>query len=488
MKKEAQSKFGKKDSLILLLIILVAFLFRIYKLNTPLADFHSWRQADTAAVARNFVNKGFNLMRPTYDDLSNTQTGHDNPEGLRFVEFPLYNAKFALLYSLFPFLSLEAWGRLTTIFSSLVVITILYYFLLKEVGRVAAIIGSLTYAVFPFFVFFSRVVLPETTALSLVFISLLFLYLYSFRKNKVVSVVFYIISMVFFALSLLVKPTVIFYAISLAYLFCLKHGWKVLKRIEFYLYFALSILPLVLWRRYISSFPEGVPASEWLLTSVNTYQGLQTIFFKPAFFRWIFFERINNLILGGFLTVFAVLGALSKNKRYFLLSIVVSAALYLFTFQGGNVQHEYYQTLIFPALVILVAQGLNLLLTNNRLLLSRTSTYTAVFIIFLFSFFVSYYSVKNYYNYSTELVNIAKIVRDLTQKEDKIVTDRTGDTTLLYLTERRGSPAMYKEPSEFKRDGYKYMVILNRETINNLKTANKFSIVFENDKFAIFQL
>ena len=68
----------KPDFLILSIILIVAFTFRLYKINIPLADLHSWRQADTAAVSRNFVKNGIDLFHPIYDDLSNVQSGIDN--------------------------------------------------------------------------------------------------------------------------------------------------------------------------------------------------------------------------------------------------------------------------------------------------------------------------------------------------------------------------------------------------------------------------
>ena len=82
----------KLDYFILSLILIIALLFRLYKINIPLADFHSWRQVDTAAVSRNFVKNGIDLFHPVYDDLSNVQSGIDNPLGYRMVEFPIYNA------------------------------------------------------------------------------------------------------------------------------------------------------------------------------------------------------------------------------------------------------------------------------------------------------------------------------------------------------------------------------------------------------------
>ena len=58
----------KKDLLILGCIILIALVLRLYKIGAPLSDFHSWRQADTAAVARNFVREKFDIFEPHYDD------------------------------------------------------------------------------------------------------------------------------------------------------------------------------------------------------------------------------------------------------------------------------------------------------------------------------------------------------------------------------------------------------------------------------------
>src|SRR3989338_3369647 len=155
---------NKKDIFILFIILFLSLIFRLYRISTPLADLHSWRQADTAAVARNFARDGIDLLHPRYDDLSGREAGQENPQGFRVVEFPLYNAIFAYIYKLSPVLSIEIYGRLTSALFSLLIIAVIYYLMLKENGRLPAIVAGLTYAIFPFFVFFSRVVLPETTA------------------------------------------------------------------------------------------------------------------------------------------------------------------------------------------------------------------------------------------------------------------------------------------------------------------------------------
>ncbi len=486
--KTSANKFGRWDFILLALILAVALLFRLYKIDVPLADFHSWRQADTAAVARNFVNNGFNLLKPTYDDLTSNQSGLENPKGSRLVEFPLYNATFAALYKYLPVTSLEVYGRLVTVFFSLILIACLYFLLLKETSRFAACVGSLVYAVFPFFVFFSRVILPHTMALTCVFLSLTLLYLFSNEKNKFKNAIQFSLATIFFALSLLITPFSVFYFLPTAYLFIKKYKWSIYKNLPVYLFYALAITPLFLWRKYISQFPEGVPVNFWFMTYVNTPEGIKYIFLRPAFFRWIFYERINNIILGGYLTVFFVLGMLVKSKKYFFLSILISALAFLFTFEGVNVQHAYYQILILPAIAIFVALGVDFVFKDNKYFINPLLLSLASLLIFGFSFLISYYQVKDYYNYSADLVSIANIVRALTKQDDKIVTDTIGDTTLLYLSQRHGAPSVYKDFGELHKDGYKYFVTLKKEVISDLKSKGKYELVFENEKFAIFRL
>src|SRR2546430_13899902 len=109
----------KFEILFVTLVLLGAFIVRLHGFNNPVADWHSWRQADTSAVSRNFIKYGFDLLHPRYDDLSNVASGKDNPQGYRFVEFPIYNFAQAGFFKLFGIFTLEEWGRLVSIFSSL---------------------------------------------------------------------------------------------------------------------------------------------------------------------------------------------------------------------------------------------------------------------------------------------------------------------------------------------------------------------------------
>ena len=477
----------KQDFILLGLILLVAFIVRLYKIDAPLADFHSWRQADTAAVGRNLERTGFTIWKPTYDDLSNLQSGIDNPKGLRFVEFPIYNELFAVFHSVLPFFSIETWARIIAVLFSLLCIGSLYYLALVEGGRVAAIFTAITYAIMPFFVYFSRVILPETPAISLAVCAIFFLHLFTTRKKKSQSIVLLILSGVSFSLSLLIKPTTIFYGLPLLVLFIRKYKYSISKQLHVLFYFLLAVAPLIAWRYYITRYPEGVPASNWLFTMVNTSEGQKEIFMRPAFFRWMFYERLNNLIMGGYLSVFFILGIIRKQKTYLPLSIIAAGFIYLFVFQGGNVQHEYYQTIMFPGIALAVGLGVGLIIESTKTFLHPVFTTPIVILLFSASVLFSWFQVKGYYVIPQDLLLMAKIIKTFTKPTDRIVADRMGDTTLLYLSDRKGAPLLYRTPEEMKKMGYTYILTDKREVIDQL-VLHKYEKLFENNQFALFAL
>ncbi len=478
-----------KDFWLLAFLLIIAFSLRLYKYDAPIADWHSWRQADTAAVARNYARNGIDLLYPRFDDISNIQSGIYNPQGYRFVEFPLYNAAIAFLYTNVPIVSLESYGRLINVFMSLVLMSILYYCALKEIGRLSAFISTLVFATFPFFVYYSRVVLPEMTALTLMFISIIITYVLCTARNipRYFFIMLLLISAIFSSASILVKPMTIFYLLPIAYLYLKKFRFSLVKKPYMYIFLFMSLVPFVLWRRWISQFPEGIPLYQWLLTSVNTSNGLERIFFRPSFFRWIFHERILNLILGGYAACLVIIGIFTKPfKSAFINSIAVSALLYLLVFQGGNLQHDYYQVLILPALALFVGIGAQTLIHIQKNTVSKSIAFLGILFILTFSLLMSFYKVRDYYHNDVNTLRAAKIIQTLTDPNDLIVTDTLGDTTLLYLADRKGYPTVTKTLEEIKKDGISYFVTSKKDVIDDVKKI--YPAVFESDTLYIFSL
>src|SRR3990167_7430554 len=127
---------------LLFTIAFVAVLIRLYGIDKPVADWHSWRQSDTAAVARNFLRFGTDPLHPRYDDLSNIQSGKDNPMGWRMVEFPLYQVFGVVVQKTFPLLSIEASLRLVSVVSTAGSVFLLGIILLDLVSPMAAVLGA----------------------------------------------------------------------------------------------------------------------------------------------------------------------------------------------------------------------------------------------------------------------------------------------------------------------------------------------------------
>lgn len=483
--------FSKKNTLILGAILLLALLLRLYKFSSPIADWHSWRQADTAAVARNFSKDGIDLLKPRYDDLSNVQTGQYNPEGLRYVEFPIYQSIIATFHSILPIVSIEQQGRLVTILFSLITISIIYFLLYFEEGQTAAIAAALTYAVFPFFVYYSRVILPDTPAVSFMFMGIFFAYMYAKHSSRSTlnSNVLLLLSMIMVMSGLLTKPTVIFYLLPVIYLMFKKYGFGVIAQIPLYIYFIGAIAPLAAWRLFITQFPQGIPASDWLFFGVNTGGELKSVFFRPAFFRWIFFERILILLLGGYTIVFLMAGIIKKPfKSALFYSIGASALLYLFTFQGGNVQHDYYQVVILPAVAIFVGLGVSLFLQLGKKVVNQTMLIASIVVIFAGSWLFSYERVKDYYNISESMVSTSQAIKLITEEDAIVVTDTVGDTTLLYNANRRGYPAVTEDLHDLHKRGADYFVTDKPDVITEVKKVPDFTVVFESNKATIFKL
>ncbi|MEK7154827.1 MAG: hypothetical protein AAB697_01740, partial [Patescibacteria group bacterium] len=91
----------KVRNIILVIILGLGLGLRLYKIDNPIADWHSWRQADTSAVTRNFVKYGVDIFTPRYDDFSDVSgNGFFNSNGYRMVEFPIFNVVHYLLYFL----------------------------------------------------------------------------------------------------------------------------------------------------------------------------------------------------------------------------------------------------------------------------------------------------------------------------------------------------------------------------------------------------
>lgn len=467
---------------IIILVLLVCLVARSYKLTSPLIEYHSFRQADTAAVARNYARNGINLLDPRYDDLSPLQSGVANPQGYRMVEFPIYNALIALTNIMVPQISIVEWGRIWSIISACIIVWCLYHITKKVVNQGAAIVASLMFSIFPFFVFYTRTILPETMALAIIMMSI-------HTLVGRINLTRIIISAALFSIALLIKPTTIFYGFTLFVLVMLNYQSTSRRKLLLSaLCLVISLIPFVSWRNYILLFPAGIPASSWLITTVNTDKGGEYIFFHPTFFRWMLYDRLNLLILGSFALPITVMGILRRSTSLLPIAMLVSSIAYVCTFQGGNVQHEYYQILILPTIAMFTGMGASFMYEHAHGLIGKITAVLLIAGLLVGGWIFSWDKVHHYYYSLSDIPQFATIVQTFVRPNEKIVVDTAGDTTALYAFDRKGSPSLFAGASDLKNMGYSYIFTYNQETARNLQIGTTARVISASDRYVLLKL
>jgi hypothetical protein len=460
--------------LLVLAIVALTVVPRLKGLAAPVADWHSFRQSDTAAVARNFIKFGLDPLHPRYDDLSNIQSGKDNPMGWRMVEFPLYQTIATLRSRILPGLPIEVHLRLTTIVAS-VITAILLFLILDSLGApVVGGVAGFVYALLPYSIYFGRVILPEPLAVAYAMVSL---WVLSAKKIGWVRVV---IGAVFAALALLVKPTAAFLMLPAVYFLFRAKG----ALFHSFTYALITLVPLLWWRRWILQFPEGIPVYEWLLNANN-------IRFKGAWFWWLFAKRIGELILGFWGLILLGLGLITKSgkeEKWFTWLLLAGTLGYLVVFAAGNVQHDYYQILLLPGISIMAAKGIVFLWSNT--VLSRAASRMLLVASCIFAFAFSWYTIRTYWWINRpEIVEAGRAADAILPKDAKVIASYNGDTTFLYQINRQGWPLGFDIDEKIAMGATHYVTVSPTDADGETKDlASRYTVLVRNDRFAIIDL
>ncbi|HVA96454.1 MAG TPA: glycosyltransferase family 39 protein [Candidatus Acidoferrales bacterium] len=481
-------KYLEKYTVVILVIILLSgFLVRFYRFDNPVADWHSWRQSDTSAVSRNFVKHGFDLLHPRMNNISNVQSGLENPQGYFFAEFPIYNATQAGLFVLFGGLSIEEWGRIVTMLASVFAGLFLYLIVSRHSNRTIGLLAAFFYLFIPYDIYYGRTILPDTSMVMATVGAIYFFdkWIEKSIKYKVLSIKYWVwfgLALLFTVLALLLKPYALFFVLPMAVLAYNRFGLRLFLRWQLWLFAILSVIPLIAWRTWMLQFPAGIPANAWLFNGNN-------IRFHPSFFRWIFYERLTKLI-SGYLGVIIFLFGLYRFRKIkdwlFFVSFLVSSLAYVCVIATGNVQHDYYQILIMPSLAIFFAIGSYYLYQWNYRKLPMGK---AVLIICFFSlFWFGWQQVQPYFDIDNPSILAAgKAVQQLTPQDAKVVANYNGDSSLLYQMDRQGWASFEHDMPVLISMGADYLVLVN-PTAQDMTWSKKYKVIAHTNQYAIFDL
>ncbi len=462
----------------LVLFTFLGFIFRLYKLDNPIADWHSWRQADTAAVSRNFIKDGFNPLYPQYDALNPlNEIGH-NPQRYFFAEFPLYNI--ITYYAYLNFGIDERYARaISAIFASLT-IPVLYLLASRYSNKRVALASSFFFAVLPYNVYYGRVIMADPLY---IFFGVSALYLASkwIEKN---NIFFMVLASISFALAILTKPYALVLLLPLAYLIIRRWKLKAITTWTIYIYLAIAIIPFLLWRHHINQYPEGMFGTEWLYNQGN-------IRFTGAYFRWLIFERMNKLIFatGGFVLVFlGIVRSTSKKEGYFYLLWLAAILGFFVVIARGNVTHDYYQLPIVPIGCILMALGFDYLITHGQSYVNRALNIGIALSLVVLMLAFGWYEVRGYYNINhPEIVEAGKAVDRLLPKDAIVIAPYDNDSAFLYQTNRHGYTFGGDKVEKYMLEGATHLVSVNFDDVTNF-WMQKCDIVEKTSSYVIVDL
>lgn len=438
----------------LLFLSAIALIPRLYHLNSPIIGVHAWRQADTAAMSRNFYEMQLahpglnNLWRFFYPEVDWGGGGYAE------TEFPIYPAIVSWLYQLTG--DHTACARLVTVLFSLIGLYFLYLLVELCFDRSVAFWSALFYAILPLSVFYGRTVQPESLVMMSTLGGLYFFKRWTIREKKWDLVFSWGLS----AIALLTKVLPLVYlGIPLLFLAVVKYRVRVFRRLDLWIY-AIALLTVTFaWYHHAHQIylDTGLTFGFWS-NDTDRYSWIDLLSFKywsDILFRLL----VRHFAIFGF--SIALIGLTYKRRKLedYLWEVgLVSSLLANALAPTSSYIHEYYQLpLMLYGLVFIgkvcsrvfggEAQGVDpphpagTPSERGFSRLSRPTFWlsTALVLSFITSSLIYSLDYMRPENVQTsQFYQLAQQIQAQTPPDAKVLATTGGDPSLLYLAHRKG--------------------------------------------------
>ncbi|MBD3296003.1 MAG: phospholipid carrier-dependent glycosyltransferase [Candidatus Omnitrophica bacterium] len=423
----------------ILFLFLVAVAIRFVNIGMPILEGTATRQTQTAMIARNLYEKGFDVMNPEVDHLG-------PGEQYLILEFPLLNSLAALGYEAAG--GVREWiGRFWSIVFFSGGFVFLYLLVAGLFGKETAFWSSVVYSFSPLSIIYSRAFMPDFEMLFFSLGSMYLMYRYSESEDKPQYLYF---SSVMFTLALLSKVQSFYVAVPLFYLLYVKEGGKTFTRPRNWAALLIGIVLPALWYfRAAAVQSASAPAEAY---NFNIFHWIR----PGEFVSFEFYKDIFRIYSGIFLTPlgFALFIAgffvKAELKERFLYAWITGTAVFFVVF-ASHMDDPYYNLGVLPVASVLIARGY--LFMREKLLpgkgrYRKAVLWAASLVTFLFiaryGFYYAYI-VPRGYRYIPEG---AKVMKQLTSPEDLVIASSAGGPAALYYCDRKGRPFLIPSPDE----------------------------------------
>ena len=339
----------------LALILTFGFCVRVATFQSPILDHHAWRQADTAAISRAFVNERYNILYPQVDWRGAADTGYVET-GLELHAFLV--ATIAKLSGFKPEI-----GRLLSSIFFLLSCRLVWAFTRRRYGAGPGLLAAYLYAFgFPLMLFMERAFMNEALLVCLSLASLVSAQRYlddapdaagrrDFRARGLALAWLFLST----ALAGAVKFPYLIVLAPVCGLFIERYGRGALTRPEPWAVSVFAIGMAALW--YQHAHLLGQQSGLSFGTFDKTFRA--DLVLSERFYRMVG-QRIFRDILGPIGLLGMVSGAAYawRHRRWCEGLGLLAFLAYVFLVAQGNLSHDYYQLAMMPVAATLVAIGL----------------------------------------------------------------------------------------------------------------------------------
>jgi 4-amino-4-deoxy-L-arabinose transferase-like glycosyltransferase len=411
----------RRTSHLAIMISVLAVAVRLIAIDQPFTDIWSWRQSDVAAIARNYLQGGFNFAWPQI------AWAGDQP-GYVGTEFPVLPFAAAVCYKI---AGVHEWiGRIQALV--FFAISLPFFFLLarKLFGEVAAAWALLFYSFAPIGIMASRCFMPDIPSLVLALIGLYFFerWIESTESRS------FVVAAIAISLSILIKLPSAIIGAPLACLAFQRFRFSAFQCFRLWLFAAIALLPATIWYWHAYQISlKFYPYHFFGAGGVRIVSG--AAYLKIA--REIFTSTLTPIVFVLGVAGAVVTGSIPPRRdagRPF--HWWLAAMILFFVVVGCGNRHQWYQLPLVPIGSAFAGAACALLETkiSNR----AAKIAASVLLIALFGFSALFYARGFYRPLSAPLRDAGLMLNEITPENSLIVAADNGDPTVFYYAERKG--------------------------------------------------
>lgn len=333
--------------LILSFILLFALSFRLYGITNPVYDYCAWRQTETAALARNYVEDRLPFAYPEVDWVG--------PQGRAEMEFPLYPYLLSRLYLLFGVH--EILGRLITILCALATAWALWDLGRRLFSHWIGLFAAAFFSAAPLAIYFGRTLQPDMMMVCFSTLAICAL----LRWNGELRSLYFYLSAVLFMFAIALKPPSLIVLFPMMWIIIKipMSNWK--RASSFTLYLLLVLIIPLLWYIHARTFFEETGASfMWHYKEFSIEKIFLSVYQDPQFWKTIAYRTGHSILfyIGMIPFFLGLIRSLSPmENRGFLWAWLFGILVLYLGMPGHHIGHDYYSLLAIPPIALTAAIG-----------------------------------------------------------------------------------------------------------------------------------